>query len=128
MEQSEFVRLIKKTKLKPLSIRLAYRALVLGEKNVEIGKIYNVKRQIVEQVKRRVLRQQKIEKNIPETWKHISIHLPSELISAISWLEEQAKYEDGLIIKRSKTPPSLSASTIEMISTLLCLKHHKSRK
>lgn len=122
MEKDEFVALMKKTKLKPHSIRFAYRALVLGEKNVNIAKIYNVKRQVVEQAKKRVLRQQQIEKAIPKTWEHISIHLPSELIAAVVWLEEQAKHKDGLIIKRSKTPPDLSASTIESISTLLCSK------
>jgi hypothetical protein len=122
MEKNEFVALIKKTKLKPLSIRVAYRALVLGEKNVNIANSYSINRQIVEQAKRRVLRQQEIEKSIPETWEHLSIHLPNELTTAVIWLEAQAKYKDGLIVKRSKTPPALSVETIELLSTLLCSK------
>jgi len=122
MEKEEFIRLVKKTKLKPHSIMMAYRALVIGDKNVNIANAYGVKRQIVEQVKIRILRQQKIENNIPETWEHISTHLPSELIEAVKWLEEQAKHQDGLIVKRSKIPPVLSGSTIELISNLLCSK------
>lgn len=122
MDKAEFISLIKQTKLKPHSIRFAYRALVLGDKNVNIANAYGVKRQVVEQVKKRVLRQQKIEKSIPGAWVHISLHLPIELIEAVNWLEEQAKYQDGLIIKHSKTPPNLSAETIELISNLLCSK------
>lgn len=122
MEKDEFVKLIKKTKLKPLSIRVAYRALVLGEKNVTIAKSYGINRQIIEQAKKRVLRQQKIDENIPTTWVHISTHLPSELTEAVTWLEKQAKYKDGLIVKHAKKPPELSAETIELISTLLCSK------
>ncbi|MCP4320983.1 MAG: hypothetical protein GY787_03845 [Alteromonadales bacterium] len=124
MEKEEFVKLIKKTKLQPLSIRAAYRALVLGEKNVTISKSYGISRQIIEQAKKRVLRQQEIDKNIPTTWVHISTHLPSELTEAIGWLEEQAKYQDGLIVKRAKKPPELSAETIELISSLLCSKNY----
>ena len=127
MEKDEFIRLVKKTKLKPHSIRMAYRALVIGDKNVNIANAYGVKRQIVEQVKLRVLRQQKIENSIPETWEHISTHLPSELVEAVNWLEEQAKYQDGLIVKRSKKPPELSAAMIELISHLLCSKTPKIR-
>ena len=122
MKKAEFITLVRQTKLTLYSIRFAYRGLVLGERSVDIAGIYRVKRQVVEQAKKRVLRQQKIENNIPKTWNHISTHLPSELIEAINWLEEQTKYEHGLIVKRSKTPPDLSASTIEMISTLLCSK------
>ena len=125
MEKDEFVKLIKKTKLKPLSIRAAYRALVLGEKNVTIAKAYGISRQIIEQAKKRVLRQQKIDENIPTTWEHISAHLPIELTEAVTWLEEQAKYKDGLIVKRAKKPPELSAETIELISTLLCSKNSR---
>lgn len=128
MEKGEFVDLVKKTKLKPHSIRIAYRALVLGDKNVNIANAYSVKRQIVEQAKRRVLRQQKIENSIPETWLHHSTHLPIELIAAVRWLEEQAKYQDGLIVKRSKTPPELSAETIELISTLFSSKSSRVQK
>lgn len=122
MEEKEFISLVKQTKLKPLSIRMAYRALVVGDKNVNIANAYGVKRQIVEQVKLRILRQQKIENSVPETWEHISTHLPGELAVAVKWLEEQAKYQDGLIVKRSKKPPELSAATIELISHLLCSK------
>jgi hypothetical protein len=122
MEKNEFIALVKKTKLKPYSIRMAYRALVLGEKNINIANIYGVKRQVVEQAKRRVLHQQKIENNIPKAWEHISMHLPSELVKAVSWLEEHAKHQDGLIVKRSKKPPELSTETIELISNLLCSK------
>lgn len=128
MEKGEFIGLVKKTKLKPHSIRIAYRALVLGDKNVNIANAYSVKRQIVEQAKRRVLRQQKIENSIPETWRHHSTHLPIELIAAVRWLEEQAKYQDGLIVKRSKTPPELSAETIELISTLFSSKSSRVQK
>jgi len=128
MEKEEFIRLVKMTKLKPHSIRFAYRALVLGEKNVNIANAYSVKRQVVEQAKRRILREQKIENSIPETWNHISTHLPSELVEAVKWLEEQAKYQDGLIVKRSKTPPKLSAETIELLSTLFCSKVSKVQK
>lgn len=106
---------------------MAYRALVIGDKNVNIANAYGVKRQIVEQVKLRILRQQKIESSIPETWEHISTHLPRELVEAVNWLEEQAKYQDGLIVKRSKKPPELSAATIELISHLLCSKTPKIR-
>ena len=127
MEKDEFIKLIRKTKLQPLSIRLAYRALISGDKNVNIANAYGVKRQIVEQVKKRILRQQKIENNIPETWIYISTHLPKELIEVINWLEEQAKYQNGLIVKRAKPLPELSAETIELISNLLCSKMPKTR-
>lgn len=128
MEKGEFIGLVKKTKLKPHSIRMAYRALVLGDKNVNIANAYGVKRQSVEQAKLRILRQQEIENSIPETWQYVSTHLPSELIAAVSWLEEQAKYQDGLIVKRSKNPPELSAETIELISTLFCSKPSRVQK
>lgn len=128
MEKEEFIHLVKNTKLKPLSIRIAYRALIVGDKNVNIANAYGVKRQIVEQAKKRILRQQKIDNNIPETWVHISTHLPKELIEVINWLEEQAKYKNGLIVRCSKTPPELSAETIELISNLLCSKKIKSKK
>lgn len=119
MGKGEFVGLIKQTNLQPLAIRVAYRALVLGEKNVTIANSYCINRQIVEQAKRRVLRQQRIDKNIPATWEHISTHLPSELTEVVAWLETQVKYKEGLIVKRPKNPPKLSASTIELLSTLL---------
>ena len=124
----DIVELIKEIKLKPHSILIAYRALVLGEKNVQVANLYCVKRQIVEQIKKRVIRQQKLNDQIPETWAPISIHLPNELLDAVNWLAEQAKYEQGLIIKRSKKPPELSAETIELIATLLISKNHMSRK
>ena len=128
MKEDEFIRLVKKTKLNHYSIRLAYRALVIGDKNVNIANAYKVKRQIVEQVKKRILRQQRIENSIPRTWEHISTHLPKELIEMVNWLEEQAKYQDGLIVKCSKNPPNLSAETIELILNLICSKTHKSKK
>ncbi len=124
----EFIRLVKATRLRLYSIRFAYRALVLGEKNANIAKIYNVKRQVVEQAKRRVLRQKEMENSVPETWQHISTHLPYELVEAVKWLEEQAKHKGGLIVKRSKNPPELSAETIELISHLLCKKSPKVQK
>lgn len=119
MGKHEFIRLVKKTKLKPLSIRLGYRALVIGDKNVNIANGYGVKRQVVEQVKSRILRQQEIENNTPETWVHISKHLPEELAEIVNWLEVQAKYKNGLIVKRPKKPPELSPETIKLLANLL---------
>lgn len=125
MEKEEFVRLVRETRLTLYSIRFAYRTLVLGERNANIAKIYQVKRQVIEQAKRRILRQQKIENSIPDKWLHVSVHLPLELVEAIKWLEDQVKYQDGLIVKRNKKPPNLSAKNIELISKLLCSKTPK---
>jgi hypothetical protein len=122
MDDVEFVSLVKQTKLKLYSIRFAYRALVLGDKNGNVANVYGVKRQLVEQAKKRVLRQQKIEKKIPDTWGHVSVHLPIELIEVVKWIEKESKYNNGLLIKRSKKVPELSVETIELLSNVLCSK------
>lgn len=128
MDKGEFILLVKQTKLKYNSIRFAYRSLVLGDKNSYIANIYGVKRQLVEQAKNRVLRQQKIAQNMPDTWASVSVSLPIELIEVVKWLEERAKYKNGLRIKTPKKPPALSTENIELLSNLLCSKQSISSK
>lgn len=119
MEKTEFKKLAEKTKLKDKAINLAKLVLVDGLKTGDVAKQKNVSRQLVEQAKKRVLREKRISNNYPKEWQTVTAILPVQMIQVVKWIEGKEREKEGLIVKSKKRVPDLSADDVELLTEMI---------
>jgi predicted DNA-binding protein YlxM (UPF0122 family) len=119
MEKTEFKKLAEKTKLKDKAINLAEMVLVDGLKAGEIAKQKNVSRQLVEQAKKRILREKSISNNYPKEWRIVTAVLPVQMIQVVKWIEGKEREKEGLIVKSKNRVSDLSAGDVELLTEMI---------